>query len=501
MIWLKNVMLKWNSTEMACAYRTFDSGDSMRLICAYNVKAGVIGQPIFEAGNEACTDGAKCGDDGTCFNMLCRVRTLNPDVVLPIYSPQLTCFNSSLMSQFSRYYAVNVHNYYRRLIASGWAENKLTLFTPRAAGMAALIMHDKYKNVGCAVNNCASEGFTIVECRYGPNILQDGDTIYDTGVPCSKCDKSEKCVFGIFYLASTRTTIEAQSCPYLSLTSNRLRYELREYTNGVRRDAVSGEAYLPPGRLMNELAYNCEMEYNLKKIQEQLGNGSSVTYRNFGVNIGFGGLDQCALKRISDILIYWMAGEVNIPENLQYNGNSAIAPVAKMLKWNATEMACSYQIFDHGNTVQLICAFNVRRLIATGWAESKLTIHTPRAAGMSVLVFWVYDCALEGFAAESVAKCQRNIGAIKKDSTDTGRNVAFIEDTDISGEAAIAQAVGEWVSELQKFDLDPSSIWTVKSSAMNVTNIMHDKYKKVGCAVNTCPTEGITIVECRYGPT
>ncbi|WKY13139.1 hypothetical protein Q1695_004170 [Nippostrongylus brasiliensis] len=271
-------VLKWNSTEMACAYRSFDSGNSVRLICAYNARGDVVGQQIYEEGNGTCEEGTQCGDNGTCVYDLCRVPTTNPDVLLPIYNPSLTCSNSALMSQFSRYYALNMHNYFRRLVASGWAQSKLTLFTPRAAGMGAVsydcsleetatdsakkcessftrinkysmdgginraviketniskegalelamsewfselqrydvkpssaldadstalnitnIMHDKYRRVGCAVNKCA-KGFTVVECRYDPMILQNGDAIYAEGPPCSKCEKSEKCIFGV----------------------------------------------------------------------------------------------------------------------------------------------------------------------------------------------------------------------------------------------------------------------------------------------------------------
>ncbi|VDL78176.1 unnamed protein product [Nippostrongylus brasiliensis] len=269
---------------MACAYKSFNSGNSVRLICAYNARAGVVGEPIFESGNGICPEGTRCGDNGTCVSDLCRVPNPNPDVLLPIYTPSLQCSDSSLMSQFSRYYAVNLHNYYRRLIASGWAESKLTVFAPRASGMSALsydcslekaaaenvekcgnsfykankysvatggntafirdisisqeaaleqascccanitsedelqkndvdpsyvwtdnsatanitnVMHDKYKTFGCAVNRCSTQGVTIVECRYSPKNMQTGDAIYDLGAPCSKCDNSEKCVFGV----------------------------------------------------------------------------------------------------------------------------------------------------------------------------------------------------------------------------------------------------------------------------------------------------------------
>ncbi|VDL74228.1 unnamed protein product [Nippostrongylus brasiliensis] len=272
---------KWNSTEVACTYGVKNNGNDLILICAYNVKGAVIDEEIYEVAKEGqypCADGARCGTDGTCMDSLCNVPISNPDTLLPIYTPSLYYNNLPFMTQFSRYYAINLHNYYRRLVASGWAENKLTSFTPRAAKMEALmydsslekvasenvkkcdrqsirsnndsaitgsnvkiievvgisgeaaleqalgewfnqlrkhgldpnsmwaedpnvkqcanIMHDTYKTVGCAVNTCSSEGFTIVECRYGPKRLQEGLLIYDVGVPCSKCESTQNCIQG-----------------------------------------------------------------------------------------------------------------------------------------------------------------------------------------------------------------------------------------------------------------------------------------------------------------
>uniref|UniRef100_A0A0N4Y658 C-type lectin domain-containing protein n=1 Tax=Nippostrongylus brasiliensis TaxID=27835 RepID=A0A0N4Y658_NIPBR len=74
-------VLKWNSTEMACAYRSFDSGNSVRLICAYNARGDVVGQQIYQEGNGTCPQGTQCGDNGTCVYDLCRVPTTKPGLM------------------------------------------------------------------------------------------------------------------------------------------------------------------------------------------------------------------------------------------------------------------------------------------------------------------------------------------------------------------------------------------------------------------------------------
>ncbi|VDL81327.1 unnamed protein product [Nippostrongylus brasiliensis] len=140
---IQSVMIeKWNATEMACTYGRYNDGEVVLLICAYNVKGAVVGEAIYEesqSGKYMCDEGSPCGTNGTCTaDNLCRVPVYNPDALLPIYTPSLSCTNPPFMNQFSRYYALNLHNYYRRLVASGWAESKLTQHTPRAARMQVL---------------------------------------------------------------------------------------------------------------------------------------------------------------------------------------------------------------------------------------------------------------------------------------------------------------------------------------------------------------------------
>ncbi|WKY13065.1 hypothetical protein Q1695_004126 [Nippostrongylus brasiliensis] len=85
-------MVKWNATEIGCAFKINPKEDTARVICAYNVKGGVIGEAIYEkatGGNNSCDEGAQCGANGTCDNLLCNVPTSNPG------KSSTSCYNPS----------------------------------------------------------------------------------------------------------------------------------------------------------------------------------------------------------------------------------------------------------------------------------------------------------------------------------------------------------------------------------------------------------------------
>ncbi|WKY13076.1 hypothetical protein Q1695_004132 [Nippostrongylus brasiliensis] len=490
-------MAKWNATETACTYRIYDTGNTVWMLCVFNVKGAVDGETIYEKakdGQYKCVDGAQCGTDGTCHEELCNVPNSNPDTLLSIYTPDLSCRNLPYMKQFSRYYALNLHNYYRRLVASGWAENKLTRFTPRASKMEALsydcsleeaanenvmkcerqpstfgkvsadsgsnvyiiddinitkeaaleravvewfgelsthgvdptspwtghptvkncanVMHDQYKTVGCAVNSCSSQGFTIVECRYGPKSLQPGGPIYDVGDPCTRgtgtiliglnaeilvvpltlgmgvayaflqilgtsADINE--IFNMIAEQYVHTTVmllvgvvllqiltknvgEALSCPYTPLLPEYWREILIRHQLNTRRSIAKGQdPYAPAAKQMNELVWNCETEYSLNKIREQLtDNSNDITYRNFGVNIGRDTYEDCSFSSISVICTDWDFENEYLNSSAIYDGNSDTLHIANMIKWNATEMACTFGSYNDGKSSQLICAYNVK---------------------------------------------------------------------------------------------------------------------------------------------
>ncbi|EPB71052.1 hypothetical protein ANCCEY_09844 [Ancylostoma ceylanicum] len=85
--------------------------------------------------------------------------------------------------------AVNMHNYYRRLIATGWAEDPKSVYAPRASKMNYLLAYEETTKVGCAVKVCQAQGNTIVACKYDGQPVLD-DPIYTVGKPCSECSKN-----------------------------------------------------------------------------------------------------------------------------------------------------------------------------------------------------------------------------------------------------------------------------------------------------------------------
>ncbi|WKY13138.1 hypothetical protein Q1695_004170 [Nippostrongylus brasiliensis] len=164
----------------------------------------------------------------------------------------------------------------------------------------------------------------------------------------------------IFLLTSTRNTADALNCPYSSLASGYWRSYMLVTHNAERRVVaqLGAPGFYPPAKQMNAMAWNCETEYNLNKIQLELNNNDSVVYRNFGVNTGWG--DACDSDGMEWIMFHWTEGELVIPSNLEYNGDPTLRTTANVLKWNSTEMACAYRSFDSGNSVRLICAYNAR---------------------------------------------------------------------------------------------------------------------------------------------
>ncbi|KIH52214.1 SCP-like protein [Ancylostoma duodenale] len=125
------------------------------------------------------------------------------------------------MTDALRNQAFNMHNYYRRLLASGWAKDAKLIYAKPSQAMPALtvleqwwsplekignedntytqanqatlgtyinIAHHKATKVGCGVQTCAKIGKTLVQCAYeGVPTIPDDDPIYPVGKTCSKC--------------------------------------------------------------------------------------------------------------------------------------------------------------------------------------------------------------------------------------------------------------------------------------------------------------------------
>ncbi|RCN49839.1 SCP-like protein, partial [Ancylostoma caninum] len=241
----------------ACSYKRCQG--KLFLLCFYNQKAPAATNPLYEAvaqaGDQPCGNCAKYppppdpnGKKVECLEALCQFPLTEAKI------PSTVCGNPPCVGEFSdefRLAALDMHNYYRRLLATGWAKDKqITYAKPgvkmieleydksledkaiteankcptKAAGgagesvwavkdwwapveetgfgssleytadtasstlkYAANIAYEATTKIGCAVKNCPPQGVTVVDCHYSPAIAE-GDTIYTTGnKPCSKC--------------------------------------------------------------------------------------------------------------------------------------------------------------------------------------------------------------------------------------------------------------------------------------------------------------------------
>ncbi|EYC12172.1 hypothetical protein Y032_0048g1648 [Ancylostoma ceylanicum] len=111
------VMAYFNTTLMACSYDRCDT--TTKLLCLYNKKPKA-NQPLYDKGD-------MCGSGCDCVNRLCQTE------IKHIADPS-TC-KKALMTDEMEETAVNMHNYYRRLIATGWAEDPKSVYAPRASKM------------------------------------------------------------------------------------------------------------------------------------------------------------------------------------------------------------------------------------------------------------------------------------------------------------------------------------------------------------------------------
>ncbi|EPB78481.1 SCP-like protein [Ancylostoma ceylanicum] len=117
---------------VGCSYN-WCSG-KLYLVCFYNNEA--TAGDLYEEG-DTCSKCPPNDDSSNCFVGLCRV---DPTVYAPASKictdPALA--NANLMTDELRHEALNMHNYYRRLLATGWAEDKKLKYAKPAAAMPEL---------------------------------------------------------------------------------------------------------------------------------------------------------------------------------------------------------------------------------------------------------------------------------------------------------------------------------------------------------------------------
>ncbi|RCN37248.1 hypothetical protein ANCCAN_16861 [Ancylostoma caninum] len=132
------VMAYSKSKAFGCTYQPCKG--SLHLICVYNENGADPNEVIYDAGAPMCNSCAN-----TCADALC------PDKLEPAKDLDPICGQANVdkMSDDLRNTALFMHNYYRRLLATGWAKDKQIGYAKTAAKMPVL----KYS---CQLENAAT---------------------------------------------------------------------------------------------------------------------------------------------------------------------------------------------------------------------------------------------------------------------------------------------------------------------------------------------------------
>ncbi|KAL6729265.1 hypothetical protein Aduo_000338 [Ancylostoma duodenale] len=144
-----NMMAYEDTDGMGCSYQRC-SGE-LYIVCFYNknpAKVKPLPTNLYEAAAATTCDGCpQVNGVSTCVDALCQ-KELTPLVI----SAQCNLANSKLMTDELRNTALYMHNYYRGLLASGWAKDGKIGYAKPAAAMIQL----KYD---CDVENKIMEKF------------------------------------------------------------------------------------------------------------------------------------------------------------------------------------------------------------------------------------------------------------------------------------------------------------------------------------------------------
>ncbi|EYC43900.1 hypothetical protein Y032_0477g2171 [Ancylostoma ceylanicum] len=123
------------SDSFACTYHPC-SNSQTSLLCYYSKDGNAAQGNLYTNGaeTEICADCAA----NTCVDALCNVA---PAAVAPVdvlcQDPANT--QKALMTDTLRNQALNMHNYYRRLLASGWAKDGKIMYAKPSKAMPALV--------------------------------------------------------------------------------------------------------------------------------------------------------------------------------------------------------------------------------------------------------------------------------------------------------------------------------------------------------------------------
>ncbi|EYC12037.1 hypothetical protein Y032_0048g1576 [Ancylostoma ceylanicum] len=142
------IMVFGKTTGFACSYSKC-SNDG-KLLCLYNQPAPANADKLYNSQQDTC---GNCPQGTTCVDFLCQSDDYQPDLKanpLPdCPNPQAGQLGDDKMTYDMQITARDMANYYRNLVATGWAQDK-NGYAPTAKGMNALAMskwYDQLKNV------------------------------------------------------------------------------------------------------------------------------------------------------------------------------------------------------------------------------------------------------------------------------------------------------------------------------------------------------------------
>ncbi|RCN41845.1 SCP-like protein [Ancylostoma caninum] len=144
-----------NAASFACSYAKCRGGTE--LLCIYDKRGAEDGRILYPQAVDASKACNGCSTAAPCVNRLCQAK------IIPATEAPSLCKFGGTTSDMSET-ALNMHNYYRRLLASGWAVDKFSVYAPPAKRMLPL----KYD-----CNSEQSLGYEAAqksaECVYPPN--------------------------------------------------------------------------------------------------------------------------------------------------------------------------------------------------------------------------------------------------------------------------------------------------------------------------------------------
>ncbi|RCN33189.1 SCP-like protein, partial [Ancylostoma caninum] len=181
-------MINSATTEIGCSYKVCgtdrDSERKMEILCLYDDVAYMTNRILYDNG-KACTKSEDCTTyrGSKCENGLCVKPKEEPDTGANKMCPLL-----SGMTDKTRKTILNLHNYFRSLVARGKAEDK-TGFTPEGASMLKM----KYD---CELEKIASKyASKCVYAHSDPNTRtlkgkEAGENLFTVSIPDAEKSKT-----------------------------------------------------------------------------------------------------------------------------------------------------------------------------------------------------------------------------------------------------------------------------------------------------------------------